>query len=252
MAEKNYLTVNYDGSIFQYSKDEKEGYVKFTNSKNKVSYRKYFNKGVEGNLLWVNRKKNEYLNNREELQLVLGSEDETYYVTFVVMNQSGDSIDDFTESLLRFLPKMDKGSVYNIGAWKMSKGDVIKGEEVKYNNSGVTVKFGGEKLEPALSYRTEKNPKGDIPVLEWKEIAGSVKPTAASKEDKLVYLYGILETECNRLAFEENSSQPAPEKPKESKPKAEKKELPKPTAKEAFEPAGKSFIEEDDSDELPF
>src|SRR5690606_5739089 len=221
MAEKNYLTVNYDGSIFQYSRDEKEGYVKFTNSKNKVSYRKYFNKGVEGNLLWVNRKKNEYLNNREELQLVLGSEDETYYVTFVVMNQSGDSIDDFTESLLRFLPKMDKGSVYNIGAWKMNKGDVIKGEEVKYDNSGVTVKFGGEKLKPALSFKTEKNPTGTIPMLEWKEIAGSKKPTAASKEEKLVYLYDVLEKECTRLGFEENTAQ---ESPKESKPKPKSKE----------------------------
>src|SRR5690606_30825803 len=191
--------------------------------------------------------------NREELQLVLGSGDDTYYLTFVVMNQNGDSIDDFTESLLRFLPVMDKGSVYNIKSWKMNRGDVIKGEEVKYDNSGVTIKFGGEKLKPALSFKTEKNPTGTIPMLEWKEIAGSKKPTAASKEEKLVYLYGILETECNRLAFEENSSQPAPEKPKESKPKLdEKKELPKPTAKEAFEPAGKSFIEEDDSDELPF
>lgn len=254
MAEKHYLTVNYDGSIFQYSGEEKEGYIKFTNTKNKVSYRKYFNQGVEGNLLWVNRKKNDRLNNREELQLVLGSGDDTFYVTFVVMNQNGDSIDDFTESLLRYLPNMDKGSVYNIKSWKMNRGDVIKGEEVKYDNSGVTIKFGGEKLKPALTFKTEKNPAGTIPMLEWKEIAGSKKPTASSKEEKLIYLYDVLEKECARLGFEESTSQSAPQNtPKETnKPKAEKKELPKVNPKEAFSAPSNSFIDDDEDDMLPF
>ena len=38
---KIYLTASYDGQIFEYSRDQKEGFVKHTNTAGKESYRKY-------------------------------------------------------------------------------------------------------------------------------------------------------------------------------------------------------------------
>lgn len=242
MAEKKYIQSYFDGSLFEYSKDNKEGFVEHTNSKGTVSYRKYYNRGVDGNLLWVNRKNNQHLNNREEIEIVLGDGDITYYVTFPVLNNNGDEVDDFVEALVRVLPNMEKGKRYNINNWHMKKGDVINGEPVKYNNSGVTVKDeNGEKVEPALTYVTENNKDGDIPRIEWKEKAGKNRPTAVSKESKLEFLYDKLVEETARLAYNESSS----EQPKEEKPKTSS------TAKGKVDEK-KSFVPQDDSDDLPF
>ena len=113
---KNYLQVNYDGSIFQYSKEDKEGFIKHENSKGKVSYRKYFNKGVDGTLTGISKENNQYLNNAEEVRLTLQNGDNENILTFTVLNQDGNSMDDYTEALTLLLPKMNKGETYNINA----------------------------------------------------------------------------------------------------------------------------------------
>ena len=240
MANKNYIQSFYDGSLFEYSKTQKEGFVEHTNTKDKVSYRKYYNKGVGGELLWINRKNNQFLNNREELEFVLASGEDKYYVTFPVLSSNGDEVDDFVEQIVRVLPALNKGEVININNWRMNKGDTIDGDVVKYTNSGVTFKNGeGVKIDPTLSYQTTSNPKGDIPQLQWKEIAGKNRPTAASKEGKLEFLYGILVEETDRLAYSEGGSEPTP-KQEPSKPQPK-------TAAQAFEPAGVEY-----DDDLPF
>lgn len=241
----NYIQSYYDGQLFQYSKDAKEGYQEHTNSKGKVSYRKYFNKGVEGELVSVELRKNEYLNNREELRFKLSDVGEEYIIDFPVLNNNGDEVDDFVEAIVRQLPNMNKGERYNINNWRMNKGDVVNDEVVKYTNSGVTIKKDGEKIGYALSYVTDNNPEGDIPKLEWKEIAGKNRPTAASKEAKLVFLYETLKKETERLGASSNTST--------TKPKASTKpsnKVPTATPQEAFEPV--SDLNEDDYQDLPF
>lgn len=237
----NYIQSYYDGSLFQYSKDEKEGYKEHTNSKGKVSYRKYFNTGVEGELVSVELRKNEHLNNREELRFKLSDVGEEYVIDFPVLNNNGDEVDDFVEAIIRQLPNMNKGENYNINNWRLNKGDTINNEVVQYTNSGVTIKKDGEKIGYALSYITDNNPKGDIPRLEWKEIAGKNRPTAASKEAKLVFLYETLKKEVERL--EASTAKPnVSTKPSDKVPTA--------TPQEAFEPV--SNLNEDDHDDLPF
>lgn len=245
MAEKRYVQSYFDGSLFEYSQTEKPEFKEHTNSKGTVSYRKYYNKGIGGNLLWINRKNNQYLNNREEIEVVLADGDITYYVTFPVLNNNGDEVDDFVEAFIRLLPNMEKGKRYNVNNWHMKKGDVINGEPVKYNNSGVTVKNeNGEKVEPALAYITEANPKGDIPRIEWKEKAGKNRPTAVSKEAKLDFLYDKLVEETARLAYSEGSNTPTQQAPREEEPKAT------PTTKGKVDEK-KSFLPEA-NDDLPF
>lgn len=208
MATTHYIQSYYDGSLFEYSKDAKEGFVESTNSKGTVSYRKYYNKGVDGELLNVNRKNNSHLNNREELEIVLQNGEDKFAITFPVLNNGGDEIDDFMEAIIRVMPNLQKGETYNINNWRMNKGDIVNGDLVKYNNSGVTFKSGGSKVEPALSYQTDNNTQGDIPKVEWKEKAGKNRPTAVSKEAKLDFLYSVFEKESERLAFGSNGTAP--------------------------------------------
>lgn len=204
---KNYLQVNYDGSIFQYSKDQKEGFVEFTNSKGKVSYRKYFNKGVDGVLTGITKQNNQYLNNAEELKVTLENNGDENILSFTVLNQDGTSLDEYTQGLVILLPKMNKGETYNINNWFMRKGDTINGEEIKYNKKGVTVKQNGEKLKSDITFEyikgrgteNETHVKGDVPMLQWKEIAGKNRPTAASKEAQLEFLYTLLENQIERI-----------------------------------------------------
>lgn len=236
---KNYLQSYYTGDLFQYSAEEKEGYTKHTNSKGKESYRKYYNTGVEGTLKSISLKKNEYLNNREELEFVLDNVGDEYYITFPVLNNDGNQVDDFVEAIIRQLPNLNKGETYNINNWRLNKGDIINGEVVKYANSGVTIKKDGEKVGYALTYVTDDNPKGDIPKLEWKEIAGKNRPTAASKEAKLVFLYETLTKQVDRLS---GTNPQAPTKPNGKIPTA--------TPQQAFEPV--SDLNEEDHDDLPF
>ena len=48
---KNYLQLEFgSGHFFDYSKEEKDGYVKHVSTKGNTSYRKYYKDGVEGTL----------------------------------------------------------------------------------------------------------------------------------------------------------------------------------------------------------
>lgn len=222
---KNYLQVNYDGSIFQYSKDPKEGFIEFTNSKGKVSYRKYFNKGVDGVLTGITKQNNQYLNNAEELKVTLQNGEEENILSFTILNQDGTSLDEYTQGITILLPKMNKGETYNINNWFMKKGDTINGEVVKYNKKGVTLKQNDEKIKSDVTFEhvkdrntdNEKHVKGDVPMLQWREIAGKNRPTAASKEAQLEYLYTLLDKEIDRING--STSEPKKETPKEDKPK---------------------------------
>jgi hypothetical protein len=127
----------------------------------------------------------------------------------------------------------------------LKKGDTINGEEVKYDNKGLTVKIADTKIEPALSYQTENNPKGDIPRLEFKEIAGRKKVSAVSKEAKFEYLYTKLIENVERLAWKDNGNTAST-----PKQEASKNAVPTATPAEAFPPA--TNFKEEEYDDLPF
>jgi hypothetical protein len=237
----NYIQSYYTGDLFQYSKDEKEGFEPHTNSKGKVTYRNYFRSGVDGKLVGVSLRKNQHLGNREELEFSLSNVGEDYKITFPVLSNNGDEIDDFVEAIIRQLSNVNKGDMLNINNWKMNKGDTINGDIVKYDNSGVNIKRDGEKVGYALTYQTKNEPKGDIPMLVWAELAGKNKPTAVSKEAKLVYLYGVLQKEVERLG-----GAPAPS----AAPAKARAKAPAAVPAQAFEPV--ADLNTDDHDDLPF
>lgn len=232
-TEKTYVTVNYDGTMYTYSKEPREGYEAYTSSKGTTSYRKFFNRGVEGALRYLSLRKNANKNDALELNVTLGD----YVLVFPVFDASGD-VDVYTESFIRILPKLQKDMVYNINNWRMNKGDTVNGQVVQYTRKGVTVKCAGTKIEPVLQYITDNNPNGDIPRLVWKEIAGKNKPTGSSKEAKLMYLYEKLESEVERLKYVENGT-PAPQ-PQTATPE------------QAFETVPASEVKDIKHNDLPF
>jgi len=248
---KHYLNVNYDGTIFEWSKDSAEGFVKHTNSAGKESYRKYYNKGVEGKLVCINKKTNPNLHNREEIEIVLnGQGDESYNLTFVVYGQD-NFLDTYTEHLVKYLPKLEKSVTYNINNWFIKKGDTINGSVAERNAKGITVKVDGVKIEPALTYKSDENPNGDIPALVWKEKGDKKVPSAASKEERSDYLYNILQTEAERLKWSQGEQQPSTSTPQ---PKAEtpKNAVPTASPQEAFAPATNYVPDNPKIDQLPF
>lgn len=228
----NYLQNEFGtGYLFQHSKEEKEGYDKYTSSKNNVSYRKYYKKGFYGILKGVSVRDSNF---GKELSLYMTDKSgETTYINFSLFSPQ-KNIDDYAESLIAKLPAMKIGEGYRIFPYN------IKEEGKKYSKIGVSVveadvekEKPGDKVEQ-LSYTyikgrgtsEEKLVKGDIPKVEWEEDEyGDPKPNAKAKNK---YLYDTL------IANTSNSS-------KEEEPK--KEEVKK-------EPVTAGGQEEDD--DLPF
>lgn len=240
--EKHFLTVTYDGKVFEYSKTQKEGFESHKNTSGVESFRKYYTGGITGELKWVEVVKNPHLHNREEVNIILEDNGTRYYVNFNVMGQNG-SIDTMAESLIRFLPGLERGSVYKLFPWCIKKGDVINGEVAKRTISGVSFKQGETKLTPSLSlekrYQDGTVVAGDVPALVYAVKMGKNKPTAASIEARDEFLYDTLVKESDRLKFPNGTTQEQPQ------PKEEQKS--KPTTSD-FTPAQ----DEEDNDDLPF
>lgn len=204
---KHYLNVNYDGTIWEFSKEDKgDGWESYQNSKGETKYKKrHFS--VTGVLTSIRTKTNDWKNGAEELEITLVQGDDTNLITLPVLANDGYSLDDHTESLVAKLGNMHKGLTYEVSAWYMKKGDVINGEEVRYGRKGVTVKLDGEKISNKMTYEyiknrgkdNEEHVKGDVPMLQWKERAGKSKPTAASLEKKLDFLYDTMKNNIERI-----------------------------------------------------
>jgi len=223
---KVYLQLDFStGTMFEWSATAKEGFDKHE-SKNKkeqtvISYRKFYKKGVTGVLESVSlydKKMGE--NTIKQLSLALKEGDNIYYVPFNLYNQKG-SFDIFAESVIKYLPNLQKGIEYTISSYNFTP------EDSKYSKKGVSIKSGDTKIEKlSESYiKDGETIVGDIPAVVYKEDKldpSKKKPTASSLEAKEEYLAEVLKVACERLAWvrdgEAKSNTPA-ETPKA--PKAE-------------------------------
>lgn len=249
MATK-YLQVYYTGEVFEYSKTPQPEFEEFTNKAGTVSYRKYYTKGVTGVLESVSIQNSDF---GTRVMVTLKNDEDLQILQFQLNDQRGN-IDDYTESLIKFLPNMVKGEEYVIYPYYFSAEDNQKsaedrGDEPKakyYSSCGVSVKHSlggvkGEKVEPALAYKGD----GDnvIPQLVWKENKATKKkkPTAVSVEAKIDFLTEkLLEATDGHLKRETTSSTPPPATKKE--------EGTKPSTKVNTPPV----MDTTDDDDLPF
>lgn len=241
---KNYLQLEFgSGLFFEYSKEEKQGYDKHTSSQGNVSYRKYYKDGITGVLESVSIYEGKFGN---QISMNIKDGDTVYYVPVDIADQKGN-VDTYAESLIKFLPQLEKGMNLSVRAYNFTP----DGE--KYAKIGISFSVNGEKIKSEMTnayINKEGNlVEGDIPAITWKKDAlGKNKPTAVSLESKNDYLLEVLKVQTDRLKWvqEKQTSNTA------SQPKAEapKNTVPQGSPAEAF-PLATNF-KEMEHDDLPF
>lgn len=242
---KNYLQLEFgSGLFFDYSKEEKDGYVKHTSTKGNVSYRKYFKDGVSGILESVSIYNGKF---GQQISMNVKEGDEVYYLPIDIYDQSKQVDNTYAESLIKLLPLLEKGQNVTVTGYN------FKPEDSKYSKIGISIKVSGEKLKSEITnsyYKDGELVPGDVPALVWVEKLGKIKPSASSIEAKDEFLLSILEREESRLTWKKEDRNTETEEEKNAKLKAKlescRVELPA-TEKSTPVPA----LEEDD-DDLPF
>jgi hypothetical protein len=238
---KNYLQLEFgSGHFFDYSKEEKDGYVKHTSTKGNVSYRKYYKEGVSGILESVSIYDGKF---GQQISITIKEGDEIYYLPVDIYDQSKQVDNTYAESLIKLLPLLEKGQNVTITGYN------FKPEDSKYSKIGISIKVSGEKLKSEITnsyYKDGELVPGDVPAIVWVEKLGKKKPSAASIEAKDEYLLSILEREEQRLTWKNNDNQNSSnEVPKEQAPKQE-------AAKSEPEAPAMPPSNSDDDDDLPF
>lgn len=243
---KNYLQLEFgSGHFFDYSKEEKDGYVKHVSTKGNTSYRKYYKDGVEGTLDSVSIYDGKF---GQQLSVSLMKEDEIYYLPVAIYDQKGQVDNTYAESLIKLLPQLEKGQNLTIQGYN------FKPEDSSYSKIGFSIKVSGEKLKCNISssyYKDGELVPGDVPAIVWVEKLGKKKPSAASIEAKDAYLLELLEKEEKRLTWkkEDNNSTKTTTAVKEEKAE------PVPvtaTPAQAFDAPNPPSLEDDEDDDLPF
>jgi hypothetical protein len=190
-----YLTVDWKtGQLVETSKVAKEGFEQYTTSKDNVKWRKFYEKGVIGELSGVEMK-----NSLFGTQLVLSLKGDDWYNLQVSALDQRDQITDYALEIGRFLPNLKKGEVYRVLP-TMTKKD---GKENMYDKRGVSFKLGdaeGEEVAPALSWAA--NSENPIPRLDWKKdtFTGKKKPSATSVEARNEFFSALFEREIARIS----------------------------------------------------
>ena len=238
---KNYLQLEFgSGHFFDYSKEEKDGYVKHTSKNGNVSYRKYYKDGVSGILESVSIYDGKF---GQQISITIKEGDEIYYLPVDIYDQSKQVDNTYAESLIKLLPLLEKGQNVTITGYN------FKPEDSKYSKIGISIKVSGEKLKSEITnsyYKDGELVPGDVPAIVWVEKLGKKKPSAASIEAKDEYLLSILEREEQRLTYKTNDNQnSSSEAPKEQAPKQE-------AAKSEPEAPAMPPSNSDDDDDLPF
>ena len=240
---KNYLQLEFgSGHFFDYSKEEKEGYVKHTSTKGNVSYRKYFKDGVSGILESVSIYDGKF---GQQISMNVKDGDEIYYLPVDIYDQSKQVDNTYAESLIKLLPLLEKGQNVTVSGYN------FKPDDSKYSKIGFSIKVSGEKLKSEITnsyYKDGELVPGDVPAIVWVEKLGKKKPSASSIEAKDEFLLSLLEREEARLTWKKESTNEAEspkkeEQPKESAPKAQ---TPAPAA------TNSTPTPSDDDDDLPF
>lgn len=242
---KNYLQLEFgSGLFFDYSKEEKDGYVKHTSTKGNVSYRKYFKDGVSGILESVSIYNGKF---GQQISMNVKEGDEVYYLPIDIYDQSKQVDNTYAESLIKLLPLLEKGQNVTVTGYN------FKPEDSKYSKIGISIKVSGEKLKSEITnsyYKDGELVPGDVPALVWVEKLGKIKPSASSIEAKDEFLLSILEREEARLTWKKEDRNTETEEEKNARLKAKlescRVELPA-TEKSTPVPAL-----EDEDDDLPF
>jgi len=172
----------------------REGYEEYDKGEYGIEYRKYFNKGIYGYLKGVQFRETKFGN---QVVVVLTNDDDVYYIQVKLSNSKGDNASEVGFSLVSHIPNMAVGTGYRLYPYYMAKGDVVDGEELKYDNIGISVKEADvenqevtTKVQKAYTYakRGEQGTDTKLPPLEFKERRGKFTLDLASAQKRLEWL----------------------------------------------------------------
>jgi len=247
----NYYQLEYgSGKIFQYSKEEKEGYEKFTSSKGNVSYRKYLEKGLIGIFKGLTIKEGKF---GQEVQVkVVNKAGDLEILTLPLLTQS-NSLTQYVDSLASYVPGLKVDYIYRFYPYAIEQEDserVNRGVSVKHiteDFESVNGKFPVERYSYTKMKDGEVEEEGDIPPVKWVPKAVGEGNERDSKE-RDTFLYKALKTlETDYKHASGGSSMPVKEdagapKPVASTPVAEEKPAEAPAKKEEPKKAEKVVV----------
>lgn len=241
---KKYLELDErKAQFFEFSKEPKDGFEKNEPENGKISYRKYYDKGVKGVLKYINEREDEFKNGKvKKLSLVLDNGEDRFYVNFNILTAKGN-MGQFVEQFIPMLPNMKQGESYRIYPYEMPSEYTDKdGNARTGTNRGVSVYTWDLANDTKLvkvdrAHRFGKD--GDIPDVIWTKVT-KMGETKNIKDDteRLNFLYDVLQKSLTPSSGQGDS------------PKEEPKESPAVPQTESPAPAVEKF--EENHEDLPF
>lgn len=286
----NFLTLEMStGKLFQYSKDEKPGFVEHVVDKDGTitkSYRKYFEEGILGRLksLHTIEKRMGDKGNVQQVRIVLQDEKEdSYVIDFPLKNQKG-GLNDYSVSVARYMPALEENKDYLCLPYAIENTDDKGKVRKNYGISFYRAKLSSMAVDktnrlPVLSVEKKRKTEtgdvevipGDIPAVEWEQGIGDKMQINSQKRD--LYLWNEVfkkhkinaDFRLSKSSYAQFDSTKEDDSKPEDKPKttARATATPTQTRKSAIENARPSedlpktnvstaSTIEDDDDDLPF
>ncbi len=180
------------GRMYEYSKEEKDGFIKHTaenpkTKKTSISYRRYFEEGVYGNLKGLSIRETDF---GQKLSVFLDNpvDDKRYFLSFPIFDPKND-IATYATSIIAYLPNLIEGKPYRFFPYAIEEEANGKTRK-KYGVSIKIARLSDGAVDdvnaiPRLSFEyVKKNPTGDdeivagdVPKTEWEEdFAGKMQP----------------------------------------------------------------------------
>jgi hypothetical protein len=192
MAKNVYLQVEFkSGNLFEYSKDQKDGFEEHVNTKNKISYRRYIKEGVYGVYRGTVVKESPF---GKEVSIHMIDENQVnFYITIPLFDQS-KNISSYAEDYIATLPAMEMNYVYRIFPYSLENdGRKRYGVSVRHadmHDKTVREDYILDKLTFSYTKKNGESFEGDIPEIVWEEdYDGSMKKNCTERNK---YLYNVL------------------------------------------------------------
>lgn len=184
------------GTAYEYSKNEGEGFEKHESQTGKVSYRKYYRKGIYGTYKGISVRETKFGDNLS-IQMQT-KEGDTIYFQLAMYDQK-DNFTNYAVSLIRVLPSMEVGKDYRVFPY------AIDNEDTGRTAFGVSVREADLEIMEAskeklplvsITYSVKdgdgyKEVPGDIPAIDWVKKAGKTKMNCDKRDEAL---YKILKS----------------------------------------------------------
>lgn len=266
-----YLQVeNSSGHFFEFSKEEKEGFVKheYTNKQNvtKVSWRKYYEYGIFGTLKNITTKDSKI---GTQISVCMDDVEGNRYFIQIPLQDSKSNITSFATSLISYMKSLKEGKDYRFQAYVLESEDK-KGKTRK--NYGVTFRYArltdnavdNKNTPKKLTFpRTNKDgktiEKGDIPAIEWEDGVGDKPVANKSKQNKFLWSHfkeNVLgDPNLRGVGYTQNTFDSTSEE--EAKPEGGSKKKGKKKKKKNKDSKSKKNVvagvdDEEEDDDLPF